>query len=74
MTPAAATRAACVTNFRPITDMSQIAPTPDLDPKHPKSNTPETMQIFSAEQIHAALPWPALVEQLARAFADGADV
>ena len=54
--------------------MSQIAPTPDLDPKHPKSNTPETMQIFSAEQIHAALPWPALVEQLARAFADGADV
>lgn len=32
------------------------------------------MRIFSAAEVHAALPWPALAEQLARAFATGADV
>ncbi|MCW5628632.1 MAG: ornithine cyclodeaminase family protein [Rhodoferax sp.] len=30
------------------------------------------MRVFSADEIHAALPWPVLVEQLARAFAAGA--
>jgi len=35
---------------------------------------PQPMQTFSAEQVHAALPWPALVAQLAQAFAHGAEV
>lgn len=35
---------------------------------------PQPMQSFSADQVHAALPWPALVEQLADAFAHGAEV
>ena len=30
------------------------------------------LRVYSADQVHAALPWPALVEQLARAFRDGA--
>jgi alanine dehydrogenase len=38
------------------------------------TTTPQAMQIFSADQVHAALPWPALVAQLADAFADGAEV
>lgn len=33
-----------------------------------------TLRIFSAADVHAALPWPALVDQLARAFAAGAQV
>lgn len=32
------------------------------------------MRIFTADEVHAALPWPALTDQLARAFAAGADV
>lgn len=35
---------------------------------------PQPMQTFSAAQIHAALPWPELVAQLADAFAQGAEV
>lgn len=30
------------------------------------------MRIFSADEVHAALPWPGLAEHLARAFATGA--
>ncbi len=30
------------------------------------------MRIFTADEIHAALPWPVLVDHLARAFAAGA--
>jgi alanine dehydrogenase len=36
--------------------------------------TEPALQVFSADQVHAALPWKALVEQLARAFAQGAEV
>jgi alanine dehydrogenase len=32
------------------------------------------MRIFTAEEVHAALPWTPLVDQLARAFAAGAKV
>jgi len=32
------------------------------------------MRIFTADQVHEALPWPLLVEQLAQAFAAGAQV
>ena len=32
------------------------------------------LRVYSAEEVHAALPWPALVEALAAAFAAGADV
>ncbi len=32
------------------------------------------LRVYSADQVHAALPWPALVEQLALAFAAGAEV
>jgi alanine dehydrogenase len=35
---------------------------------------PPALQIFSADQVHAALPWRALVDQLAHAFAQGAEV
>jgi len=35
---------------------------------------PDPLQNFSAEQVHAALPWRALVDQLAMAFAQGAEV
>ncbi|MEO7937575.1 MAG: ornithine cyclodeaminase family protein [Burkholderiaceae bacterium] len=32
------------------------------------------MRIFTADQVHAALPWPLLVDHLAQAFAAGASV
>ncbi len=32
------------------------------------------MRVFGAAQVHAALPWPLLVERLAQAFAAGAQV
>ncbi|MEP6972485.1 MAG: ornithine cyclodeaminase family protein [Betaproteobacteria bacterium] len=38
------------------------------------TSSPLALQIFSAEQVHAALPWHALVEHLASAFAQGAEV
>jgi alanine dehydrogenase len=36
--------------------------------------TAPALHIFSAAQVHAALPWKALVDQLAQAFAQGAEV
>lgn len=36
--------------------------------------TDSALQIFSADQVHAALPWRALVDTLAHAFAQGAEV
>ncbi len=38
------------------------------------SDTTTPIQIFDASQVHAALPWQALVQQLTEAFAQGAHV
>ena len=32
------------------------------------------LKVYGADEVHAALPWPALVDALARAFAEGATV
>ena len=38
------------------------------------NDTRSPIQVFDARQVHAALPWQALVQKLSEAFAQGAQV